>query len=97
MIGWLYAVLVPREPELRAQLDAFRDATVDGDKAIVPPRVRFSGTEAFPTRDEARERLAAAEILAEERWKAFERAKEAEQMNARQPNVIPYQTRGVRS
>lgn len=76
MIAFLYRFLALHEPELRAQLDAFKVAQVDGEKPITAPRVIYAGTEDFPTREEAQERLAAAEIMAEIRWMEQEREKE---------------------
>lgn len=41
------ALFTPRDPELRAQLDAFKVAQVDGEIQIVAPRVIY----AEPNRD----------------------------------------------
>lgn len=55
------------------------------DVIVSPPRVVYAEPEPFPTREEAEAKLAAAEILAEERWRIQEAEKEREAIRSTSP------------
>jgi hypothetical protein len=81
MRAFLRALLAPRAPEFRAQLDAFRDAQVDGDQPITAPRVVY----ATPERDESKPACVHLYGDADE---------QAAEMKAAQAKVTTFKARG---